>query len=295
MCFCADFTEDFTENILLNFPFSEFLNRTDPIILRILRNLIENFVIRDDDDDDDSEDSDESDEDEDEESVETENDEDEESVESTEDEDDDDTTALEESDESDDDDFDVGDFLRGLIRAIIRAIARALGEGVECVVDVVESLLDEDAISQLIRLLRRVRRAITALTRIGRFLERQKDRFEDAVILKRCVSRFIEIAYCKRCTQKTPPMCFRTCNALLRGCYSPYYTVLNAQYRRLWEEVQSIVELANTTVSEFFSRENELMDRSAVVCNILQYNTFKTNVGGCRMVLLNNRVLVYQM
>lgn len=278
LCFCADFNEDFTQNILLNFPFSELLNRTDPIILRILRNLIENFVIRDDDDEDDSEDSEESDEDEDEEeeSVESDEDEDEESVESEEDEDDDEITAVEESDESDDDDFDVGDFFRGLIRAIIRAIARALGEDVDCVVDVVESLLDEDVIGQLIRLLRRVRRAITALTRIGRFLERQKDRFEDAVILKRCVSRFIEIAYCKRCTEKTPPMCFRTCNALLRGCYSPYYTVLGAQYRRLWEEVQSIVELANRTVSEFFSRENALMDRSAVVCNILQYNTYKS-------------------
>lgn len=237
------FTDEFTENMLLNFPFSELLNRTDPIIQRILRRLIRNFVIRDDEDDEDEEESDETDEDEDE----------------------DEGTDEEENDESDDDDFDAGDFIRELIRAIIRSIARALGERVECIVDAVESLLDEDVIGQLIRLLRRIRRAITALMRIGRFLERQKDRFEDAEILQSCVSRFIEIAYCKRCTQKTPPMCFRTCNALVRGCYSPYYTVLNAQYQRLWEEVQTIIELANSTVSEFFSRENALMDRSAVV------------------------------
>lgn len=229
--FCADFTEEFTENMLLNFPFSELLNRTDPVIRSILRNLIENFVIRDDDDD--------------------------------EDEDDDEETDEEESD--DDDDFNVGAFIRRLITAIIRVISRTLG-GNRCIDGVIESLLDEDIINQLVQLLRRIRRAITALMRIGRFLERQKDRFEDAEILKGCVSRFIEIAYCKRCTQKTPPMCFRTCNALVRGCYSPYYTVLNAQYRRLWEEVQRIVEVANTTVSEFFSKESALIDRPAMVC-----------------------------
>lgn len=150
-----------------------------------------------------------------------------------------------------DDDFDVGDFLERLIGILTRVGARLLGRGgdtAECIADVLESLVDRDTVDELRELVQRVRRGITALMRIGRFLERQGNRLEGARVLQHCVERFTEISVCSRCTRKTPPLCFGTCNALVRGCYSPYYTVLNGQYRRLWQEAQRIVQLLNTTV-----------------------------------------------
>lgn len=133
----------------------------------------------------------------------------------------------------------------------------------------VQSLVDRNIIGRLTSQLQQVRKAITALIRISRFLDRQKDRLKDVTIFKRCISRFIQIAYCDRCTRKTPPMCFRTCNALVRGCYSPYYTVLNAQYRRLWIQVQRIVQRLNATVNNFLLEEGALLDTTNAVRKII--------------------------
>ena len=48
----TDFTEYFPEILLRNLPFSDVFNRSDPLIGRILLNLIDNLEIGGDDDDD---------------------------------------------------------------------------------------------------------------------------------------------------------------------------------------------------------------------------------------------------
>ena len=186
----------------------------------------------------------------------------------------------------DGDDFDVSDFLEKLHENLVRIAARLLGSNedtVECIADVLRSQINRDAVRQLRFLLQRIRRGLTALMRIGRFLEAQGNRLQRPRILERCVSRFLELAFCSRCTRKTPPLCFGTCNALVRGCYSPYYTVLNGQYRRLWIEVQRIVGRLNATVEEVCADETELIDIDAAVSAIKiiihKHNPTKTAVG----------------
>ncbi|CAI8026426.1 hypothetical protein GBAR_LOCUS15180 [Geodia barretti] len=155
--------------------------------------------------------------------------------------------------DEDDDEFDVGDFLETLIESLTRIEARLIGGGddrVECIAEVLEGLVDRDAVSNMRGLLRQVRRGITALMKTGRFLEGQRNRLGEggARVLERCVARFTEIAFCSRCTRRTPPLCFKTCDALVRGCYSPYYTAFNRRYSRLWDKIQEIVEVLNATV-----------------------------------------------
>ena len=226
VCTCTplwytDFKEDFIEELLLNLPFSDRLNRTNrPLIRNILRFLADNFEI----------------------------------------------------DDIDIDDFDVRNFIESLLDAIVDTTARNFGQTVstvQCITRVVRSLVNRNAVGALTSQLQQIRRAITALMEISRFLEQQRDRLQSATVLEECVSTFIEIALCSRCTRKTPPMCFGTCNALLRGCYSPYYTALNRQYLPLWIEVRRIIELANDTVEEFLSGEGDLLDTSKVVSIII--------------------------
>ena len=155
--------------------------------------------------------------------------------------------------DEDDDEFDVGDFLETLIESLTRIEARLIGgddDRVECIAEVLEGLVDRDAVSNMRGLLRQVRRGITALMKTGRFLEGQRNRLGEggARVLERCVARFTEIAFCSRCTRRTPPLCFKTCDALVRGCYSPYYTAFNRRYSRLWDKIQEIVEVLNATV-----------------------------------------------
>ena len=173
-----------------------------------------------------------------------------------------------------DDEFDVADFVEELFDPVIDIIARLYGRSnrdIRCIARVIRSFLDRGALGRFNAKLQQVRRAITALIRIGRFLERQDNGFKDIEILSQCVNRFIELSYCDRCTQKTPPLCFSTCNALVRGCYSPYYTVLNDQYMDLWRQVQRIVNLLNETVKGVVTDEVEVLNITDVVCSIIKF------------------------
>ena len=211
-------------------------NRSDPLIIRILRNLIDNLEIGGDDDEEGSgeEDSDEE----------------------------------EEEEESDDeDDFNVRDFVDDLLEGVAESLGRDFtGRGdVPCVARVFRRLLNSNVIERITSQLQQVRRAITALMRVRRFLRVQRNRLDGVNVIEQCVTRFIELSYCQRCTQRTPPLCFRTCNALARACYSPYFTVLNEQYRELWERVQRIVRQLNGTLSELFNEEGDLLDTDRMV------------------------------
>ena len=166
-----------------------------------------------------------------------------------------------------DDDFNEREFLETLIEGLTRIGARLLRndeDTAECIAGVLQSVVDREAVRNLRDYLRRIRRGITALMQMGRFLEGQRNRvIRGGRIIDRCVERFTEIAFCSRCTRRTPPMCFGTCNALVRGCYSPYYTAFNRRYRKFWDKVQEIVELLNKTVEDV--GETELINFSDAV------------------------------
>ena len=216
----TDFTDYFPQLILRNLPLSDLFNRTDPSIVGILNNLIENLEIEDDDEE-----------------------------------------------ESSRRRFDVGDFVEDLLDAVFDGIAdnlRLSGRRVRCIVRVLRELRDPNVVGRLSSLLQRIRRGITALMRISRFLEERRRRL-DFSILDQCVTRFIELSYCQRCTERTPPLCFSTCNAVARACYSPYFTVLNGQYRELWDRAQAIVEILNGTLRNLYDEEGALLDIAAVV------------------------------
>ena len=164
--------------------------------------------------------------------------------------------------------FDARDFVEDLLDAVMEGLANDIvprGNAVRCIRRVLRELIDRNVVRRLSSQLQQIRRGITALMRISRFLRNQKSTLDDVNILKRCFTRLIELSYCQRCTDKTPPLCFRTCNAVARACYSPYFTALNGQYRELWERVQNIVRALNGTLSDLFDGERALLDKETVV------------------------------
>jgi len=113
--------------------------------------------------------------------------------------------------------------------------------------------------------LQEVRRAITTLIRIGSFLERERRSLQSTSPVQQCIDAFIDLAFCSRCVQKTPPLCLNTCNALIRGCYSPYYTALNRKFDRLWRVVRNILDFTNSTVQDIFNRKRAIKDIASLV------------------------------
>ena len=160
--------------------------------------------------------------------------------------------------------------MRGFVDSLLDSFSDVLedryeGPSEDCISGVIQSLLNEDAVSDMVMQLQEIRRSISTLQRIGTFLQRQLETLRGETILQQCVTRLIDLAFCSRCFQATPPLCFNTCNALLRVCYSPYYTALNRQYNQLWDVVQRTVRVANSTVQGLLTMESVILDIDNVV------------------------------
>ena len=166
------------------------------------------------------------------------------------------------------DNFNVRRFLNSLLDSLHEVLVRQFASnssGQQCVRRIINSRINQNTINDIADQLQEVRRAITTLIRIGSFLERERRRLQNVTPLQQCVNAFIDLAFCSRCIQKTPPLCLNTCNALVRGCYSPYYTALNRNYDRLWRVVRDILSVANSTVQDILTGEGAIVDIGSLV------------------------------
>ena len=166
------------------------------------------------------------------------------------------------------DNFNVRRFLNSLLDSLHEVLVRQFASnssGQQCIRRIINSRINQNTINDIADQLQEVRRAITTLIRIGSFLERERRRLQNVTPLQQCVNAFIDLAFCSRCIQKTPPLCLNTCNALVRGCYSPYYTALNRNYDRLWRVVRDILSVANSTVQDILTGEGAIVDIGSLV------------------------------
>ena len=175
---------------------------------------------------------------------------------------------------SDGDNFNVRRFLNSLLDTVHEVLVRQFASnssGQQCVRRVINSGINQNTVNDIADQLQEVRRSITTLIRIGSFLERERRRLQNVTPLQQCVNAFIDLAFCSRCVQKTPPLCLNTCNALVRGCYSPYYTALNRNYDRLWRVVRDILSVANSTVQDILTGESGIIDIGSLVSEAIMY------------------------
>lgn len=178
---------------------------------------------------------------------------------------------------SDGDNFNIRRFLNSLLDSVHEVLVRQFvsnSSGQQCVHRVINSGINQNTINEMADQLQEVRRSITTLRRIGFFLERERRRLQNVTPLQQCVNAFIDLAFCSRCIQKTPPLCLNTCNALVRGCYSPYYTALNRNYDRLWRVVRDILSVANSTVQDILTGEDAILDIRSLVSEAIVMNRF---------------------
>ena len=167
------------------------------------------------------------------------------------------------------DQFNSRTFYEGLVKSVIDYAVRYStqdGSVRECVKRVISAQIQQEVITTISKLLEQLRKVISALKRISAFLQTKtiRDRLANATVLEQCVTDFVSTAFCPQCTECTLPLCLRTCNALLRGCYSPYYTVLNRQFAPLWVQVQRIVRFANETVMKIIMGEKGIVSKNLV-------------------------------
>lgn len=129
-----------------------------------------------------------------------------------------------------------------------------------CIYNTTYSEIDKDSLEHMgSGLVELYHYTLRALAKIQDFIKSQVNRTEGASVSAVCVDGFIEAAFCRQCVERTPPLCLPTCNALVRGCYSPYYTVLNGQFEDLWTEVKHLTKNADSVVKIVLSSTSKLV------------------------------------
>ena len=143
---------------------------------------------------------------------------------------------------------------------------------VQCIYRTTSERIDEEALAMMSTgLVELFNSTLLAMEKIKNFIMSQKNRTDDARVIPACVNGFITASTCTKCVERTAPLCLVTCNALVRGCYSPYFTVLNGQFVELWKEVDSLARRVNSTVGDIFEHTSKLVDFPKLV---RLYSTF---------------------
>jgi hypothetical protein len=136
----------------------------------------------------------------------------------------------------------------------------------QCISRATGSKIDNDSLVQIASgLVELFKYTLRAVHKIQDFIESQTNRTEGANVSTACVNGFIEAAFCRQCVERTPPICMLTCNALVRGCYSPYYTILNGQFQELWTEIKRVTLDINSTVHRVLNHTSKLGEFSKLV------------------------------
>ena len=133
-----------------------------------------------------------------------------------------------------------------------------------CILNVIRSNLNQSDVDLVIQAIEDVRRAFTVLRRSANFFQQYVEDLQFR-FPRNCVRRFVELNFCARCTQKTPPLCSNTCGALVRGCLSAYYSALSRQFDILWDVSRQVVMITNSTLRSLFSEERQLIDETTAV------------------------------
>ena len=157
-----------------------------------------------------------------------------------------------------------------------------------CIYNTTNSEIDKDSLEHMgSGLVELYLYTLRGLAKIQDFIESQVNRTEGASVSAVCVDGFIEAAFCRQCVERTPPLCLLTCNALVRGCYSPYYTVLNGQFEDLWTEVKRLTRSADSAVKNVLSNTLKLVQFPQLV------SLFTLLAFTCPCILSSNSYLIF--
>ena len=72
-----------------------------------------------------------------------------------------------------------------------------------------------------------------------------------------CANALLKLT-CSKCQQTIAKLCRNVCGAAAKGCFAPYYTVLNPQFNILWNVTSQLVQFLNKTLSDMFSKQDAI-------------------------------------
>ena len=160
-------------------------------------------------------------------------------------------------------------FVQKIIETATNSIGNLLGGRdmsiKDCIVQRLTAKVNDSIRSNMTDHLEILQRGITALVNSEQFLTNysQNDSFE---FPNNCANELTSISFCGRCSSTFPPLCSKTCGALIRGCYSPYYDALPKEFYLLWNVSIQVLHVLNTNyLQDLFTDGRRLFNNVSMV------------------------------
>lgn len=116
-----------------------------------------------------------------------------------------------------------------------------------CISQVLTPTINRTRLSLIIQQYSTIRLCVSTLDRVRQFLRNFAQ--HNFKIPSKCAQSFIGL-YCVRCWESSvQPLCRNVCGALVKPCYSPFYTGLNEQFELLWNVSHRVLTITNSTVN----------------------------------------------
>ena len=117
----------------------------------------------------------------------------------------------------------------------------------DCIRRVLTPRFNKTRLSLIIQQYSTIRLCVSTLDRVCQFLRNFAQR--NFTIPSKCADSFIGL-YCVRCRESSVQLlCRNVCGALVKACYSPFYTGLNEQFEVLWNVSRQVLTITNSTVN----------------------------------------------
>ena len=161
-----------------------------------------------------------------------------------------------------------------LVQDIVETITQGAGNVISggrnetlktCAVQHLNNSISITSYYSMARLLETTQRCMIFLRNVEQFLK-QYVRNKNFKFPSNCIERLLTINFCDRCKGNIPPLCSNTCGALIRGCFSPYYSALRNQFDNvLWNVSIQLLEVLNTSLNGLFTEGQRLFNETMVV------------------------------
>ena len=151
--------------------------------------------------------------------------------------------------------------------AAVRGIPLLSQTQKDCIAQQLSQHINRTSIRLLGETFETVRRSFTAVTRIANFLLNFKSNLANSTMRRfpdQCVTRLIELSFCSRCKRRVPPLCSNMCGAVIRGCYSAFYSGLRSEFNRLWDVSKQVVNVVSRAVRRISLEEQDLLSKNPV-------------------------------
>lgn len=133
------------------------------------------------------------------------------------------------------------------VQIAARRIATSDQADWNCISRVLTPMINRTRLFLIIQQYSTIRLCVSTLDRVRQFLRDFAQR--TFTIPSKCAQSFIGL-HCVRCRESAiQPLCRNVCGALVKACYSPFYTGLNEQFELLWTVSRQVLTIANSTLN----------------------------------------------